>query len=182
VLYSPGAGTNLQAFFNYHQVPSLGKRVLIAPYPLDTAFVNAPMPAKRENQVVAIGRWDAPQKDARLLSRVIARYLRDGGSWKFVLIGSNGETLVRGCSVIGPDSIPSFSQFCRDGCGTPFTVRTPQVVVTALTDEIQAWDAGRRDSTCIARRWKEHFTPEAICRSILDGQSCGSRRADVVHA
>lgn len=232
VLYSPGAGKNLQAFFDYHQVPSLGKRVLIAPYPLDTAFVNAPMPVHRENQIVAIGRWDDPQKDAGLLSRTIARYLGAGGSWKFVLLGSNGEkhirtlvyaypqlvgyrgvvpqpevadllsrsrtllctsrwesgpivaseALVRGCSVIGPDSIPSFSQFCRDGCGTSFSVRTARAVVAALTDEIHAWDAGRRDPVRIAGRWKDYFAPETVCRSILDGQRCSSPMADVMYS
>jgi glycosyltransferase involved in cell wall biosynthesis len=222
----------LQAFFDYHQEPSLGERVLIAPYPLDHTFVNAPMPAKREDQIIAIGRWDDPQKGARLLSRAVARYLRAGGSWKFVLIGSNGEkpfrplisaypqlveyrgvvppaevadllgrsrillstsrwesgpivaseALVRGCSVIGPYSVPSFCQFCRDGCGTSFAVRTPQAVATALTDEIKAWDAGWRDPARIAGRWKGYFTSEAVCRRILDGQPCGSRMADVVPA
>lgn len=232
VFYSPRAGRNLRAFFDYHQVPSLGKRVLIAPYPLDTAFVSTPMPAQRENQIVAIGRWDDPQKDVGLLCRSITRYLRAGGSWKFLLLGSNGEkpflplisaypqlveyrsvvpqpevadllgrsrfllctsrwesgpivaseALVRGCSVIGPDSIPSFSQFCRDGCGTSFSVRTPQAVVTALTDEIHAWDAGRRDPVRIAGRWKDYFTPESVCRSILDGQQCSSLITDVVYS
>lgn len=232
VFYSPRAGKNMQAFFDYHQEPSLGERLLIAPYPLDNTFVNAPMPAQRENQIVAIGRWDDPQKDARLLSRAVARYLRAGGRWKLALVGSNGEkpfrplissypqlveyrgvvpqvevadllgrsrillstsrwesgpivaseALVRGCSVIGPDSVPSFSQFCRDGCGTPFAARTPRAVATALTEETQAWDAGRRDPERIAGRWREYFTPEAICRCILEGQPCGSRMADLVHA
>ncbi len=232
VFYSPRAGRNLQEFFDYQQVPSLGERILIAPYPLDTSFVNAPMPAQRENQIVAIGRWGDPQKDAGLLSRAITRYLRSGGSWKFVLLGSNGErffrpligaypqmveyrgvvpqpevadllgrsrillcasrwesgpivaseALVRGCSVIGAESIPSFSQFCRDGCGTSFSFRTARAVVAALTDEIHAWDAGRRDPVRIAGRWNEYFTPEAVCRSILDGQQCGSRVANVVYS
>jgi glycosyltransferase involved in cell wall biosynthesis len=232
VCYSPQAGRYLQAFFDYHQEPSLGERVLIAPYPLDDTFLDAPMPTKRENHIVAIGRWDDPQKDACLLSRAIARYLRAGGSWKFVLIGSNGEkpfrplisaypqvveyrgvvpqaevadllgrsqillstsrwesgpivaseALVRGCSVIGPYSVPSFCQFCRNGCGTSFADRAPQAVVTALTDEIKAWEAGRRDPARIAARWKEYFTPEVVCRRILDGQPCDSRIADLVHA
>jgi glycosyltransferase involved in cell wall biosynthesis len=217
VVYSPGAQKNLQAFFDYHRVPSLGERVVVAPYPLDDSFVTTPMPSSRENQVVAIGRWEDPQKDAALLSRAVTRYLRAGGHWKFVIIGSNGEkrfrpllcdhpklveyrgvvpqaeiagllgrsqillstsrwesgpivaseALVRGCSLVGPDSIPSFVQFCRDGCGATFTARTARGIAAVLTDEIHAWESGQRNPASIAERWKEYFTPEVVCRAIL---------------
>jgi glycosyltransferase involved in cell wall biosynthesis len=176
--------------------------------------------AGREDLVVAIGRWQDPQKDVALLTAALRRYLRAGGLWKFALVGSGGEAwfgplqaahprnveyrgvvplagvvellgrsrillctsrwesgpivateaLLRGCSLVGPDSIPSFRHLCARGtCGTTFAARSGRTVAAALAQEAHAWESGARNAPSIAAAWKGRFTADTVCRQILAG-------------
>ena len=218
VVYSPGAKTNLQSFFDYHQEPNLGNRIIYSPYPVDDAFDREPMSPHRTNQIVAIGRWGDPQKDSQLLVGAIRLYLDKGGQGAFILVGSEGtnwfrpletaypgrveyrgvvsppdvahllstsrmllstsrwesgpivasEALLRGCTLVGPDSIPGFRQLCQGGaCGTTFKFRTAKAVSKSLIDEGELWAKGRRNSQTIADAWKGRFSAVAICRQLL---------------
>jgi hypothetical protein len=80
------------------------------------------------------------------------------------------EALLRGCSLVGPNSIPSFRHFCEGGaCGTTFAARTGPAVGVALDQETRAWEGGARDARDIAATWKNRFTADTICRQVLTG-------------
>ena len=79
-----------------------------------------------------------------------------------------GEALVRGCSLVGPASIPSFRHFCRT-CGTTFAARTGRAVADALAHEVEVWQNGGRDPLAIAAAWKDCFSAAAVCRQLLAG-------------
>ena len=108
----------------------------------------------------------AQDEVAALLGR--ARVLLSTSRWESGPIVA-GEAMLRGCSLVGPASIPSFAQFCDAGCGTTFGRRSAGAVVAALDAETEAWAAGRRDPVAIASRWHGYFTSEGVCRRVLDG-------------
>ena len=222
VVFSPGAGESLASFFRYHREEGLIGRIAVAPYPVDEGFGDGPLEKAREDRVVAIGRWDDPQKDAGLLAASLKRLLRDRAATRCSILGAGGggaleslraafpgrvdcpgpvpparvreilgrsrclvstsrwesgpivaaEALLRGCSLVGPHSIPSFRCFCRDGsCGTTFVRRSAPSASAAVRSELEAWDAGRRDAEEIGSAWRGHFTPRAVCRRLLAGLS-----------
>jgi len=95
---SPGARANLAAVFAYHRRPDLTGKVVVIPYPVDDEFLlgDVPTAADRADRVVAIGRWDDPQKDAPLLAAGIEQAAALRPETEFVLIGRNGsETFAR---------------------------------------------------------------------------------------
>jgi glycosyltransferase involved in cell wall biosynthesis len=225
VVFSPGAKENLRRFFSHHGEEALVGRIVVAPFPVGDDFERNPVSTDREDRVIAIGRWDDPQKGVGLLVAGLERYLRAGGRWRFTLLGRGGENvfrsllatfpdrveyrgavaqdevaallgrarvllstsrwesgpivaseaLLRGCSLVGPASIPSFAQFCGAESGTTFARRSARAVAAALSAEAEAWATGQRDPAAIAARWQGYFTPEAVCRRVLDG-------LDVPHA
>jgi glycosyltransferase involved in cell wall biosynthesis len=85
------AMVNLWEFFNYHRRPDLVAKVAVAPYPVDDFFLSRPVRLDRARQVVAIGRWDDPQKDAGLLAATIARAARRDPSCDFRIVGPGGD-------------------------------------------------------------------------------------------
>jgi len=78
------------------------------------------------------------------------------------------EALLRGCSLVGPESVPSFRQFCVDTeCGTMFFQRSGIAVAQALHSELLAWDEGLRSPEQISLRWRGIFTPGSVCAKLL---------------
>lgn len=78
------------------------------------------------------------------------------------------EALLRGCSLVGPESVPSFRQFCVDTeCGTMFCQRSGSAVAQALHAELLAWEEGRRSPEQISLRWRGIFTPGSVCAKLL---------------
>ena len=73
------------------------------------------------------------------------------------------EAVLRGCSVVGAKSIPSFRQFSDTGCGTVFATWSPRAVANAVREEARAWRDGRRDPNVIAAAWRGYFTPRTVC-------------------
>jgi glycosyltransferase involved in cell wall biosynthesis len=70
----------------------LDEKVKVMPlYPVPERFCTLPLPAEKANRVVAVGRWDDPQKDAGLLAAAIKLFLRGPSRTEFVLVGRNGE-------------------------------------------------------------------------------------------
>jgi glycosyltransferase involved in cell wall biosynthesis len=87
---SSAAAAHLRRFFDSYRRPDLAGKVMAAPYPIDECYRTPEVPVRRGNQVVAIGRWDDPQKDAGLLCRAADRFLSTGGRAEFLLVGPNG--------------------------------------------------------------------------------------------
>jgi len=97
---SPGARANLAAMFAYNRRLDLTGKVLVIPYPVDDEFLlgDVSSAADRADRVVAIGRWDDPQKDAPLLAAGIEQAAALRPETEFVLIGRNGgEIFARLC-------------------------------------------------------------------------------------
>jgi glycosyltransferase involved in cell wall biosynthesis len=88
---SPVAADHLRAFFDSYSRPELASKVVAVPYPIDDCYLTGPVPTTRPERVIAIGRWDDPQKDAGLLGRALERYFAAGGRAEAVLFGPNGE-------------------------------------------------------------------------------------------
>ncbi|MGC3968255.1 MAG: glycosyltransferase family 4 protein [Pirellulales bacterium] len=89
---SDGAKQNLEKFFRHHERPELCNRVIVVPYPIDDVFLsdtNVTLPKKK--QIVAIGRWDDPQKDPSLLAAAIKRIARQLPDTNIMVVGKGGE-------------------------------------------------------------------------------------------
>lgn len=79
------------------------------------------------------------------------------------------EALASGCSVVGTDTIPSVLSACREGpYGTVSHGRSARRLARAMREEEACWDTGRRDPRAIAAYWRPRFTPEAVCKQLLD--------------
>jgi glycosyltransferase involved in cell wall biosynthesis len=88
---SPVAVRHLRRFFTAYRRPDLAAKVISAPYPIDDCYLTGPVPSVRPERVIAIGRWEDPQKDPRLLCQALERHLAAGARTEVVLFGSGGE-------------------------------------------------------------------------------------------
>ena len=82
---------HLRAFFDSYRRPDLAAKVAVVPYPIDECYIASPISSGRPARIVAIGRWDDPQKNAGLLRRAIGRHCEAGGQTEFLLIGPSGD-------------------------------------------------------------------------------------------
>ncbi len=80
-----------RAFLAYYGLSELDARMRVVPNPVTEEFVQTPVAPTRRNRIVAIGRWDDPQKDAPLMARALARYLADKPDTEVILMGRGGE-------------------------------------------------------------------------------------------
>lgn len=87
------ARRNFYRFLAYYDRLSLKDRLWVIPNPVGREFLSAPVPEAKKNRVVAIGRWDSPQKDAPLMARALERFLGKQPKTEVVLIGSGGEDI-----------------------------------------------------------------------------------------
>lgn len=62
-------------------------RVGVITNPVSPVFTRGPLPAAKEDLVVAVGRWDAGQKNAGLLARALARFLAAHPSYRAHVVG-----------------------------------------------------------------------------------------------
>ena len=67
----------------------------------------------RDRVVVSVGRWDDPQKNARLLGRVLSEYGEQDSETRFVLIGKASNTICDAAPRITP-----LGRVGRDELGT----------------------------------------------------------------
>ena len=75
--------------------PGLARRVHTVLTPIRTAFTRGPVPPERERLVVAIGRWDDPLKNARLMARALRRYLASHPDQRATVVGTAAERRFR---------------------------------------------------------------------------------------
>jgi glycosyltransferase involved in cell wall biosynthesis len=71
----------------------LCERTAVAPHPVDEEFCERLVNGRRPQRLIAIGRWDSPQKDGPLLEQALRLYLGSGGRAEVLLIGRGGEEL-----------------------------------------------------------------------------------------
>lgn len=99
---SPLAVEHLRKYFHHHARPKLADKVTHTPYPVDDEFLtgNVLAAGERANRVIAIGRWDDPQKDAGLLAEGIAWAAARSPATEFVIAGRNGNVVTQRCGRI----------------------------------------------------------------------------------
>jgi glycosyltransferase involved in cell wall biosynthesis len=81
----------LTRFFAYYRRPDLAAKLAVVPYPVDACFLRGEVPGVRQRNLVAIGRWDDPQKDAPLLADAVRRVLKAKPDLSFALVGPGGD-------------------------------------------------------------------------------------------
>jgi glycosyltransferase involved in cell wall biosynthesis len=90
VVCSPPAREHLCRFFAHYLRRDLCRKVVAIPYPIDECYLREPVEPARADRMIAVARWDDPQKDAKLLGRAIAHYLDGGAGTDFLLVGPGG--------------------------------------------------------------------------------------------
>jgi glycosyltransferase involved in cell wall biosynthesis len=88
VLETQQAANNIFDFLDRQHREDLKSRITVVPHFVADEFLNADLTETRDDTVVAIGRWDDPQKNAGLLSAAIDLHLSQKPSTKFFIIGS----------------------------------------------------------------------------------------------
>ena len=117
-------------------------------------------------------------------AQLVAEYQRA----QIIVVSSRSESfhiaaasaLCCGCSVVGPESIPSLAWFASEGGGSLGASRTAENLAAAARAEIVAWREGRHDPKQISARWTNLVTAEAVARQCLELVRAGT--ADDVRA
>jgi glycosyltransferase involved in cell wall biosynthesis len=68
-------------------------KVTAIPHPVDERDLVAPPATLRHDRIVAVGRWDAHQKNLPLLLQTLAAFLADYPDWDAVVIGGLPEDI-----------------------------------------------------------------------------------------
>ena len=126
------ARENFRRLLAYYDQDGLASRLAVVPYPVNEAFCERPIPARKRHRIVAVARWDSPQKDAELMAAALRTYLEQGGQAEIVLIGRGG--------------VERFTELAR---------RFPQVTVVGVRppEEVVALLAESR-SIVFSSRWE----------------------------
>src|SRR5262249_58146071 len=90
-----GPATHRAVLFGHYGRPELAARVAVIPYPVDECYLRGPVAAAaaRDRRLVAVGRWDDPQKNAPLLAAAVRRVLAVDPAVGFDLVGPGGEVV-----------------------------------------------------------------------------------------
>lgn len=87
---------NLNKLLTHYGAGELAERIVVCPHLLSTDILTAPIPTQKCPKVVAIGRWDAYQKDAPLLEKALVRALPQQPNVAVTLIGRGASTVFSG--------------------------------------------------------------------------------------
>ena len=82
---SPVAAERIERLIGWWS-PTL-PRITAIPHPVDERDLVAPASVERRQRVVAVGRWDAHQKNFPLLLRTLSAFLKDHPDWDAVIVG-----------------------------------------------------------------------------------------------
>jgi len=120
---SQEAAANLAKIFRYYGRAELAGKIHVVPHSVSDAFLRDPVgPSNRPPRVYCGGRWDDPQKDARLLCRTIDRVLAADPEIEFIVAGPGIEKAfgrlhrhprVRLEGILPKERIPSLLGKCR---------------------------------------------------------------------
>jgi glycosyltransferase involved in cell wall biosynthesis len=89
-LAGEGAVAEFQRLLRRLGAGHLADRVAWLPYPVPDAFCSERVAAERPNRVIAVGRWDSPQKNAGLLAATVRR-LSGARRTEVLIVGKGGS-------------------------------------------------------------------------------------------
>ena len=82
---------HFRRFLAHHGEGALGSRLVEVPLAIGASFLACPIPATKDDLVVAVGRWHDPQKNAPLLARALELFLADRPRTSVEIFGAGGE-------------------------------------------------------------------------------------------
>ena len=82
---------NLLDFLASTNASDLAPKIHVVPNPVAHAFTHASLENGKERLIYAAGRWEAPTKNARLLGRVLGRYLAQDPEARAVIAGTGAD-------------------------------------------------------------------------------------------
>ena len=85
-----GGVANFRRFLASMGASELGAKLRVVPFTIGASFLACPLPAQKENLVVAIGRWDDPQKNAPLLVAALRRFFASHPATRIEIFGQGG--------------------------------------------------------------------------------------------
>jgi len=120
---SPLAAANLKKFFRFYGRDHLSERVRVIPHTVRMAFVEAPIELKRPPRIFCGGRWDDPQKGAKLLAHSLSRIISiipevevviagRGGAWAFQPLAEKYPQ-VKWLGEVPPETVPDLLKCCQ---------------------------------------------------------------------
>ena len=139
---------HFQRFLRKVRAADLAERVHVAPLAINRVFTQSPDLGRERRGLVAIGRWDDPQKNAPLLARALAAYLARAGD--------EADDPIR---IFGVGGEEHFAELCRRFGNVSYEgPQHPPVLAEAL--------AGSR-SIVFSSRWEG--SPHAGCEALSMG-------------
>jgi hypothetical protein len=123
VIGTEAARTNFERILRSVQAAELIPRLIVAPYPVHETFIDRPVCAKL-NRLLAVARWDSPQKDGPLMRDTLANYYQLGGTAETTIVGRGGQAL--------------FRDLCRDYPQIQYLDIQPPEVVAELMAEARS--------------------------------------------
>lgn len=92
VVFGHEAGRrHFERFLAHYGASDLAPRLAVVPFTIGSACLSCPVPVEKDDAVVAIGRWGAPQKHTARLSDALSRFLGRRPSTRVDLFGADGE-------------------------------------------------------------------------------------------
>ena len=86
--------------------PDLAGRLHVIPGPVAPGFTRGDVPPERERLVVAVGRWEDPQKNAPLLARALRRFLSAHPEWRAHVVGPDAPKRFRDPGMVSASHVP----------------------------------------------------------------------------
>ena len=84
------AKASLERMLTYYGRSDLAGKLCVLPHLVAETILTEPIRVERMEKIVAIGRWDDPQKDAPLLAGTLEKYLANRPKTQVVLLGRGG--------------------------------------------------------------------------------------------
>lgn len=132
-------------FLARHGAAELDGRVVEVPWTIGASFLACAVPERKEDLIVAVGRWGDPQKHAPRLAASLARFVRWRPSTRVEIFGAGGEAAL--------GALAGGGQITLRG------VQRQEVVAEAMS---------RARAIVFASRW-ETFPPHAACEALALG-------------
>lgn len=84
---------HLTRFLGRRGAADLAARIRVAPFAIAAPFLSVDVKRERSDRVAVVGRWTDPQKDAKLVARVLERFLACQPGAEALVVGEHDEHL-----------------------------------------------------------------------------------------
>lgn len=82
---------NFRRFLASMGAAELGEKLRVVPFTIGASFLTCPLPEQKDDLIVAIGRWDDPQKNAPLLAATLRRFFALRPKTRIEIFGIGGD-------------------------------------------------------------------------------------------